>query len=127
MEQTITQSQPGWLEETPECDYCLTMYGPDGSVPEQDVSLTRREFEALKHELAVRRGYIVEDVAQEPAEKIVSEAKRHGSKIAAQSLIDDAREAFELFIADGSAEDIHVLQQALAFGATGGSIVKSFR
>jgi hypothetical protein len=139
MEKTITQPEPAWLEETPDIDYSLTMMRDGLSDDEQDIPLTRREFEALKHELAVMRGYIAEDededVAEKPAEEarepesevqIVTEAKRPGTKIAARALVDDAREDFELFIQDASAEDIHVLQQALAFGATGGSIVKSF-
>jgi hypothetical protein len=138
MKQTITQRQPEWLEETPDIDYSLTMMRDGASDDEQDIPLTRREFEALKHELAVMRGYIgeVEDVAQEPAEaqgerkrnevKIVAEAPGLGEKMAAQALIDDAREAFELFIGNSSSEAIHVLERALAFGYTGGPIVESF-
>jgi hypothetical protein len=142
MKQTTTtteraaQPEPAWLGETPDIDYSLTMMRDGACDGEQDISLTRTEFEALKHELAVRRGYIAEDVAQEPAEarepksehvRIMTEAKHPGEKIAARALVDDVRAALETFIESASANEVHLLQQALVFGATGeGGIVESF-
>jgi len=46
---------PEWLDNTPDCSYRLSMYGP-GSI-EQEITLDREEYIALKHELAALRSY----------------------------------------------------------------------
>jgi hypothetical protein len=52
-----TETIPDWVTKTPaECEYSLTMYEPGGS-SEQEVWLSRDEYEYLKQCLAARRGY----------------------------------------------------------------------
>lgn len=50
---------PEWVTETPEYRYELTMWDQDSAaIQEQDIDLTREEFDYLKQCLAIKRGYI---------------------------------------------------------------------
>ena len=70
---TLEITVPGWVTQTPDCSYNLTLFDGDGDSI-QDFNLTREEYVALKAELARLRGYGYGVPAKVPPPELVEKA-----------------------------------------------------
>jgi len=115
-----TDELPDWIAETPEhieSSYELAMYNDGAGV--QDIDLTRDEFEFLKTQLAIHRGYIPAE-RQESSDNSTSAApgrqfSSDGERLSAKSLIADVQDQCQEFLKYASYLDLRLMYEVLQY------------